>query len=139
MDRPTKEIILPKSGAKVTLFSYLVNGDYEKMEELAAGFIKLDFAEINKAETDEEKDKLRKEQVRRLMQDNEFQIRKSGEKLILRLSIKSIELKDGETWEPVADIEAFLYNLQRPDYLLIEEEVNKIDADSTMTEEQKKN
>lgn len=120
-DRPTVELVLPDSGAKFVLYSYLRHGDSRKL--LAAI---TDEVEVS---TDTENKDVK---VGKIMGS----VAIKQEDYALELMTKEAFDKDGNKIENISD---FIYNLTQKDGDTLIKKVNELTTNSALSDKQKKN
>jgi hypothetical protein len=121
MDRQTEEIVLPQSGAVVTLYQSLTFGDVRKIKRAALTGMKLKLdAQTNQTE----------------VQEMDGSLVADMEELTMKCLIQKITTKEGTL---VEDITGFIDNLTENDGNILFEKVNERSASSSLNKVQKKN
>lgn len=118
MERPTVDITLPESGATVTLYEYLTNGENRALKRIALSGTKF---KIIDGKPDKEQ-----------FVDTSFTI--DMEDQALKFLIRSV-LLNGQV---VTDTTAFVNNLTAKDADLLYEKINAVTTASVLKDEDKK-
>lgn len=119
MDRETTTIVLPKSGAKVVMHTYLLSGEQRQVRKLAADAMRMSVKEGEAA----------------AVEDMSGGFALEMEDMTLQFLIKSVTLADGTE---VSDIKDFVYNLHQIDGDFLYSEANRLSDQSEMDKETKK-
>lgn len=123
MDRETKPVfVLPKSGAKVELYAYLLGGEKRQIRKIAIDAMNMS---MNASSSEPE------------IKDVSGGFTMDMEDLALKFLVKSIEGSDGKI---IAEerITEFVYNLSDTDSDFLYDAVNEVTAASDMTKDDKK-
>jgi hypothetical protein len=120
MDRPTVDVTLNHSQARVVLYTYLRNGDFRTIQKRLASDIKYS------PKKDDEDIKTPEISASLVFEEQD---------ITLELLVKEVFDKDGNQ---VTNIKDFLYDLRIEDGNQLYDEVNRITKDSSMTPEDKK-
>lgn len=121
MDRQTEEIVLPQSGAVVTLYQSLTFGDTRKIKRAALEGMKLKLdTKTNQTE----------------VQELSGTLVADMEELTMKCLIQKITTKEGNAVENLIE---FVDDLPESDGLLLFDKVNERSASSTLNLGQKKN
>lgn len=121
-ERPTVEIVLPYSKAKVMLFEYLRNGDFRLIQRRLADTIKF---KIEKP-VEGEKPKVPEFSGGAAVLEQDY---------TLELLTQKILGKDGVE---VKDVAGFYYNIRKEDGEVLYAKVNELTEGSYLSEERKK-
>lgn len=120
MERPTTELILPVSKAKVVLFTYLTNGEYKNLQRELFKSIQID------PNVPMEEQKVEKLSATLALDQTEF---------ATKYLVKEIFNEDGTKVENVDD---FIFNLRIEDGNVLSDKVRELDDSSRLSEKAKK-
>ena len=122
MERPTKDIILPDSHAKITLYESLVSGDFKKLQRKILENVKID---LNSENVD----------IPSELKDIPATVALDNQEFTLKLLVKQVSDAEGNI---ISDLETFLYNLSIPDSNYLEAQITEVSKASQLTPEDKK-
>lgn len=125
MDKPTIELILPDSTAKVVLYQYISSGQFKELQKVFMKNIKLDMSK----ETDSE------DFVKESMKDIPAEIMLDQEEILHNFLIKEVFDKEGNA---IQDIKGFVFDLTINDGQVLSNKLLEIEKNSNHTEISKK-
>jgi hypothetical protein len=126
MDRPTVELLLPETKAKVTLYQFVSNGQFKEIQAMFVSGVNVDLSSAG----DEDKNVLAEG-----MKSVPASIAFDQQKLLAKFLIKQINLEDGT---PVENMEQFVYDLSIADGQVLDEKINEIQESSNLSMKAKK-
>lgn len=118
MERPTKQITLPDSGALVTLYESLTYGDYRKIQRALTDSVKISYNEGEKPRVDEIPASI-------MMDQSEMTV---------KFLVKEVTLDK----VIVNDLDKFIYDLSINDGDLLYKTVEELTGGSVLSKEDKK-
>jgi len=131
MEKPTIEITLPKSKAKVVLYQYLSHGQFSELQRSLLSNVSVD---VSKLTNDENKNK---EVINDAMKSIPATVSFDEYELLQRFLIKEILLEDG-TVIPGEKSNKFVYDLPIADGQFLQGKLEKIQEESSLSVEDKK-
>lgn len=133
MERPTIELVLPESKAKVVLFKYLSNGQFNDIQKALLTNVKINVSELG---DDEGKNS---EILKESMKDISAETMFSQGDFLQKFLIKEVVFEDGTILtQEGAGLSEFVYNLTISDGQLLNGELSRIEKESNLSAQAKK-
>lgn len=120
MERPTTELTLPESKAKIVIYSFLTGGDFRKIQRQLLKDLKITEKQV---------------QSGNFFEDISASVGLDQQDLVLEFLIKEATDSSGKK---VENIKEFVYNLSIPDSNFLYQTSSKITAGSNLSKELKK-
>ena len=130
MERPTIELLLPISGARVVLYQYMTTGQFRDLQKALVKDVQFDLSKLDPNEKDQEKT-AKSVEIKSISPVIGYE----QEEMVLKFLVKEIIAKEGNT---ITDITAFVYDLPRSDGDLLYKKINELENQSSLSEEAKK-
>ena len=130
MERPTIELLLPISGARVVLYQYMTTGQFRDLQKALVKDVQFDLSKLDPNEKDQEKT-AKSVEIKSISPVIGYE----QEEMVLKFLVKEIIAKEGNT---ITDITAFVYDLPRSDGDLLYKKINELENKSSLSEEAKK-
>jgi len=131
MERPTLELLLPQSKAKVVLYKYLSNGQFNDIQKSLLSNVKINMSDLS------DDDAKNAEVLKKSMNDIPANLAFNQGELLQKFIIKEIYNEDG-TIVLTESIVQFVYDLPISDGQLLQAELTRIEKESNLSAQAKK-